>query len=53
MKGITQLVVTHDVAFAKSIADTLSILDDGKITLTTNREGIEGLDHPLIKPLLK
>ena len=50
-KEITQLVVTHDVAFAKSIADTLSILDDGKITLTTNREGIEGLDHPLINPL--
>lgn len=50
-KEITQLVVTHDVAFAKSIADTLSILDDGKITLTTNRQGIEGLDHPLINPL--
>ena len=38
-KKITQLVVTHDVAFAKSIADILSILDDGKITLTTNKEG--------------
>ncbi len=50
-KEITQLVVTHDVAFAKSIADTLSILDDGKITLTTNRQGIGGLDHPLINPL--
>ena len=50
-KKITQLVVTHDVAFAKSIADTLSILDDGKITLTTNKEGIEGLDHPLVNPL--
>jgi len=43
-KEITQLVVTHDVAFAKSIAD-------GKITLTTNRQGIGGLDHPLINPL--
>src|SRR5210317_1420909 len=50
-KEITQLVVTHDVAFAKSIADTLSILDDGKITLTTNRQGIGGLNHPLIHPL--
>ena len=50
-KKITQLVVTHDVAFAKSIADTLSILDDGKITLTTNKEGIESLDHPLVNPL--
>jgi len=50
-KEITQLVVTHDVAFAKSIADTLSILDDGKITLTSNRQGIGGLDHPLINPL--
>ena len=50
-KKITQLVVTHDVAFAKSIADTLSILDDGKITLTTNKEGIEGLDHPLVNPI--
>ena len=33
-KSITQVVVTHDINFAYSIADKISILEEGKIVIT-------------------
>ena len=50
-KNITQIVVTHDVAFAYSIADTISILDDGKISITGDVDTIKASNNPLLEPI--
>jgi phospholipid/cholesterol/gamma-HCH transport system ATP-binding protein len=48
---ITQVVVTHDIAFAYSIADKISILEDGKIILTGDRDAIKNSKNALLEPI--
>lgn len=48
---ITQVVVTHDIGFAYSIADKISILEDGKIILTGDKEAIKNSKNALLEPI--
>ena len=48
---ITQVVVTHDIAFAYSIADKISILEDGKIILTGDKDAIKNSKNALLEPI--
>lgn len=50
-KKITQVVVTHDINFAYSIADKISILEDGKIVLTGTPEVIKESKNAILDPI--
>jgi ABC-type transporter Mla maintaining outer membrane lipid asymmetry ATPase subunit MlaF len=45
------VVVTHDIAFAYSIADKISILEDGKIILTGDKDAIKNSKNALLEPI--
>ena len=45
---ITQIVVTHDIGFAYSISDTISILDNGQILITGDPDLIKSSKNPLL-----
>jgi len=45
---ITQIVVTHDIGFAYSISDTISILDNGQILITGDPDLIKSSKNPIL-----
>tara|TARA_B100001996_G_C18654519_1_gene590674 strand:- start:230 stop:943 length:714 start_codon:yes stop_codon:yes gene_type:complete len=47
-KSITQVVVTHDISFAYSIADKISILEDGKIEITGTPDIIKKSNNAIL-----
>ena len=49
-KDITQIVVTHDIDFAFSIADKISILDDGKFVTTGDVDTIKQSNNEILEP---
>ncbi len=50
--GITQIVVTHDIRLAFSLADRLSIMNDGNIIQTGIPKEISASDNPVVRKLL-
>ena len=42
--GMTMMVVTHEIGFAKEVADTLVFMDDGQVCETGRP--VEVIDHP-------
>ena len=49
--SITQVVVTHDIDFAYSIADKISILEDGSIVITGNSSDIKNSNNAILEPI--
>ena len=49
--SITQVVVTHDIDFAYSIADKISILEDGSIVVTGNSSDIKNSNNAILEPI--
>ncbi len=47
--GITSITVTHDLECAKTIADTISILDAGTFIHSGSYEELRESDHPLTR----
>ena len=47
-RNITQIVVTHDIAFSYSIADRISILDQGKVSITGYIDAIKSSNDPIL-----
>ena len=47
-RNITQIVVTHDIAFSYSIADRISILDQGKVSITGDIDAIKSSNDPIL-----
>ena len=51
---MTMLIVTHEMGFAKEIADRVIFMDDGKILEDSNpKEFFENPNHPRIKTFLE
>ncbi|WP_053226084.1 amino acid ABC transporter ATP-binding protein [Solirubrobacter soli] len=51
--GMTMLVVTHEMGFAREVADTVAFMDDGRvIELGTPEEVLEHPDHPRTREFL-
>lgn len=50
--GITQIMVTHDVRLAFSLAERLSIIHNGKIVETGTVDEIYASDNPLVRSFL-
>ena len=49
-KNITQIVVTHNIEFAFSIADKISILDNGKFVTTGDIDTIKKSNNEILEP---
>ena len=49
--SITQVVVTHDIDFAYSIADKISILEDGSIVITGNSSDVKNSNNAILEPI--
>ena len=49
--SITQIVVTHDINFAYSIADKISILENGKIIISGSVETIKESNNAILEPI--
>ena len=49
---VTSVVVTHDLASAFKIADTMVMLKDGKVLLQDTRERFRQSDHPTVQRFL-
>ena len=49
--SITQVVVTHDIDFAYSIADKISILEDGSIVVTGNSSDVKNSNNAILEPI--
>tara|TARA_B100001029_G_C15056479_1_gene454765 strand:+ start:1941 stop:2651 length:711 start_codon:yes stop_codon:yes gene_type:complete len=47
-RNMTQIVVTHDIAFSYSIADRISILDQGKVSITGDIDAIKSSNDPIL-----
>jgi polar amino acid transport system ATP-binding protein len=51
--GMTMLVVTHEMGFAREVADTVAFMDEGRvIELGTPEEVLEHPDHPRTREFL-
>lgn len=50
--GITQIIVTHDILLAFSLAERLSIMHRGKILETGTRDEISASSSPLVRSFL-
>ena len=50
-KSITQVVVTHDIGLAYSIADKISILDEGKIVISGDIEEVKKSNNAILNPI--
>ena len=50
-KSITQVVVTHDIGLAYSIADKISILDEGKIVISGDIEEVKKSNNAILAPI--
>lgn len=49
--SITQVVVTHDIDFAYSIADKISILENGSIVVTGNSSDVKNSNNAILEPI--
>lgn len=49
--SITQIVVTHDINFAYSIADKISILENGKIIISGSVDTIKESNNAILEPI--
>ena len=49
--SITQIVVTHDINFAYSIADKISILENGKIIISGSEDTIKESNNAILEPI--
>tara|TARA_Y100000739_G_C20524911_1_gene426013 strand:- start:231 stop:944 length:714 start_codon:yes stop_codon:yes gene_type:complete len=49
--SITQIVVTHDINFAYSIADKISILENGKIVISGSVDTIKESNNAILEPI--
>ena len=49
--SITQIVVTHDINFAYSIADKISILENGKIIISGSVDTIKESNNAILEPV--
>jgi phospholipid/cholesterol/gamma-HCH transport system ATP-binding protein len=47
--GVTSLVVTHDLELTATVADTVALLDRGKIQAEVPVSRLKTLDHPLVQ----
>jgi len=47
--GVTSLVVTHDLDLAGRVADTVALLDGGRIQVEVPACYLDSIDHPLIQ----
>jgi ABC-type polar amino acid transport system ATPase subunit len=47
--GMTTLMVTHDLDFAREIADRIIFMDAGRIAMSGTPEEIFASDHPLVR----
>jgi len=47
--GMTTLMVTHDLDFAREIADNIVFMDAGRIAVSGTPEEIFASDHPLVR----
>jgi phospholipid/cholesterol/gamma-HCH transport system ATP-binding protein len=47
--GVTSLVVTHDLDLAGRVADTVALLDGGRIQIEVPARYLDSIDHPLIQ----
>mgnify|MGYP003973092865 FL=1 len=50
-KSITEVVVTHDIGLAYSIADKISILDEGKIVISGDIEEVKKSNNAILNPI--
>jgi phospholipid/cholesterol/gamma-HCH transport system ATP-binding protein len=51
--GSTQIVVTHNLGLARSIADRVAVLDQGRIVDCTRADALAASHHPLTRELLR
>ena len=49
--SITQIVVTHDIDFAYSIADKISILENGNIAVTGDSADVKKSNNAILAPI--
>jgi ABC-type polar amino acid transport system ATPase subunit len=47
--GMTTLLVTHDLDFAREVADRVIFMDAGRIALSGSPDEVFGSDHPLVR----
>jgi ABC-type polar amino acid transport system ATPase subunit len=47
--GMTMLLVTHDLDFARDVADRILLMDGGRIALSAPPDELFASDHPLVR----
>lgn len=52
-KGMTMLVVTHEIGFAKQVTDTISFFDEGKILLSDTPKNFFNSSHERVNSFLE
>ena len=52
-RGTTQLIVTHNLALARVIADRIAVLDAGRIVEYSTPEALRASPTPLVRELLR
>jgi phospholipid/cholesterol/gamma-HCH transport system ATP-binding protein len=48
-RGVTSIVVTHDVDLARAVGDQAVILDGGRIVADVPAPALDALDHPMLQ----
>ena len=51
-KGVTQIVVTHDLETAHRVADRILMIDHGRIVFDGTPEGLQQSEHPAVRRFL-
>ena len=49
--GMTMLLVTHDLDFARDVADRVIVMDRGRIAASGEPDAVFRSDHPLVRGL--
>jgi phospholipid/cholesterol/gamma-HCH transport system ATP-binding protein len=52
LKGVTQVVVTHDLDTADRVADRIVMIDHGEIVFEGTPENLQRSDHPVVRGFL-
>jgi phospholipid/cholesterol/gamma-HCH transport system ATP-binding protein len=52
-RGSTQIIVTHNLGLARSIADRVAVLDGGRIVDCTHAAALAASHHPLTRELVR
>jgi ABC-type transporter Mla maintaining outer membrane lipid asymmetry ATPase subunit MlaF len=53
LQGSTQIIVTHNLALARAIADRVAVLDGGRIVDYAPPTALPASHHPLTRELLR